>query len=500
MFKKLISGSGIQSFNLVVDIAIGFLMMPFLLSYLGEENYGLWLLVGTFVGFLSVLGLGLTSAVMRFIVKDLSQGSTHGYNQTLSTSLALLIVSSALAVFISILITFLSGPLFESESLRAEFSFLIVCMGINTGLTFLESPIKAALKAEYEFTKVGTVELIKVVLRTGLTVMFVVYGFGLESLAYATLVSSLLSFVLLFSNFFKNKPEVKVALHLVSYSKLKELFNYSAKSLIIWLGDMLRFTVDNLVITSFLTLSHVTFFNIPARLISYSVQFIGATFSVYTPHFSNLIEQGQLDELKTSFSLVLDSSLFLSSLIAFLLFSLGSDFAALWVGDYSTTEWLIYILSLNLLLGSSQIPCILALYAFNKHEYYAKQNVIEGIFNLAISIILVRYWGVYGVALGTVLPMVVTKVFLQPMFCCQLIGYNLGLYYKKLLSSFTFCACLAFCIKIYQFNSDSWIWLITNAFILSVLYSSLYYLLVASKESKTSLKAILSKIRENKNE
>ena len=47
---------------------------------------------------------------------------------------------------------------------------------------------------------------------------------------------------------------------------------------------------------------------------------------------------------------------------------------------------------------------------FAKHKFYAITSVIEGICNVVLSIILLKKYGIVGVALGTAIPMLEHRV------------------------------------------------------------------------------------------
>jgi hypothetical protein len=63
-------------------------------------------------------------------------------------------------------------------------------------------------------------------------------------------------------------------------------------------------------------------------------------------------------------------------------------------------------------------------------------NSLEGLANLVLSILLVRHFGLLGVALGTMVPMAFTKLFVQPWYFCRIMHFDLLEYYTLLAKSF----------------------------------------------------------------
>ena len=61
------------------------------------------------------------------------------------------------------------------------------------------------------------------------------------------------------------------------------------------------------------------------------------------------------------------------------------------------------------------------LYGLSRHEYYAKLYACEGALNLILSLIFLKRYGMYGVALGTTVEMILFKLFVQPIYICRVI-------------------------------------------------------------------------------
>ena len=59
-------------------------------------------------------------------------------------------------------------------------------------------------------------------------------------------------------------------------------------------------------------------------------------------------------------------------------------------------------------------------------------NLAEGVVNLALSLWLVKSLGIFGVALGTFIPMLVTKLIVQPLYVCRVSFIPYGEYMREL--------------------------------------------------------------------
>ena len=72
-----------------VPIAAGVaaMLMPFLVLTLGDETYGIWIVLGALTSYFGLLDFGLRGAVGRHIAFHHSNGNQQAVNQTLRLAL-----------------------------------------------------------------------------------------------------------------------------------------------------------------------------------------------------------------------------------------------------------------------------------------------------------------------------------------------------------------------------------------------------------------------------
>lgn len=485
--KKLFTGSALQTINLLIDIGIGFLMMPFLISSLNETWYGLWLTVGSIIGFFSLLTVGLGSAVQRYLSIEISEKKATEYNKTLNSALFVFFIAAVLAILVSFVLSsipsFLNADI--EQELKESFRYLIVIMGFNIAISFASSPFRGVLNSNYSFTAVSLAELLTILSKTILTISFIWLDYGVIGLALATIIGNFLGKTALILSAIYIVKRLDFGLNYVKKDKLRILFKYSGKTFLVWLGDILRFSIDNLVITTFVGLTSVTIYNLPVRLYHYASQFIITSLAVLQPLFSQLAGTNDFNETRRKFEIAYGISFALSALLASGLLVFGYEFISLWVSPYPKVEVLIYFFAIMIAFETSQNPCLLILYSHNKHQYYAYQNIGEGVFNAVISIIAVQYWGIIGVAVGSLAPQIITKLYLQPKITCNLIKYSLGKYYLQMAKSYSFIILASALGHLFKTNIDSWFLLVVNVAIFSAIFIPCYWFIALNNNTKT---------------
>jgi O-antigen/teichoic acid export membrane protein len=112
---------------------------------------------------------------------------------------------------------------------------------------------------------------------------------------------------------------------------------------------------------------------------------------------------------------------------------LGERFITLWMGkEYAHSGILVLmILSIGHLLSLVHYPIHYLLLGISRHYIIAYLRVAEAVVNIVLSIILVNYWGIIGVALGTVIPHLVLMVIVLPAMACNLLEIKFFFFLRK---------------------------------------------------------------------
>lgn len=491
--KRFASGTILNFFTLILTVIISFLMMPYLIHTLGDRWYGLWVIVGSLIGYYGLLDFGLSSANQRFIAKSLQDTDTNAVNRVISSSFSLLLLLG----FISLLLTvglYIAAPHF-TDNLNdvAIFQTLIIIMGVKTAITFPFTVFHGVLTAHLRYDISSFVLLFKLILRTSLILLYLSFDYGIVTLAMVTFITELLGYFIIAFCAKKIHPTLSIALKHIDLTTIKALFNYSKYTFIAYLGDILRFKIDTLVIGKFMGLVLVTHYSIAIRLVEYIVQILESLLGSFLPIFTRLDDNNDATKIKTSFLVITEISLFLSLLIIPVIMIVGDVFIQLWMGkEYQDAYIPLLLLCLATLIEGCNKTCITLLYAKAKHSYYAKINIIEGIVNIALSLMLVQKFGLIGIALGTIIPAIINKIIFLPKVACQLIKLPLRQYYLLMGKYFLFALFYyALCFYCYsQLTMTSYLDIITS----SVIICAGYILLAITFLFSTNLKIQIKKI------
>jgi len=418
-----------------VNIVVGFLLTPFIISHLGKTGYGIWVLIGSFIGYYGLLNLGVSSAITRYVARYAAQGDEKALNETASTAMAMFSCTGMLAILASFILAMPLARFFNvSPEHFDDFKHVIWILGLGTGLSFPGGVFGAITTAHERYVAVNVVGIATTLTRAALIVWMLLQGEGLLGVAYATLICTIIVVVanMLMCRHFV--PQVRITFGAANWRVLRMLVVYGGVTTVIVIADLLRFNLDSFVIGKWVGIAEVGVYGIAVVLIRYMLRLVVAGMSVLTPRFAALDGAKKNEKLRSLFLRSLSISALLGFGAAMLAIIFGGRFIVFWVGEEFTGAIpVLWILAIPYAFALSQNPGISVMYALNKHKFYAIATLIEGLANLILSIILVRQYGILGVALGTAIPMLIVKICVQPIYVSRIIGITIAHYSKPII-------------------------------------------------------------------
>lgn len=439
--RKLASGFFFRFANTIATAVVSVVIMPFVVHSLGDRDYGIWTLVATFVGYYGVLELGLAAAVSRYLARSLGAKDEEDCNRVFNTSLRLYLGIGLLALVISGAIAAAAPLVCRSPADASLFWKLILILGTSIALMFPTRVFKGLLEAHLRFDIAASVELLSLVLRTGLIFPVIYLGYGVVGLAWVTVLASLPAMVLLIYFAHRELPFLHFDRKYWHRGTARSLFSYSAYSLIANLANILRFKVDVVVVARYVSLVAVTHYRVGGVLTQYFFDLMSSMFGVFPSVFSRQEGARDFDGLKRTFFFASKCAICVSSFIGFGMLAWGKPFIVRWMGPrYADAYLVLVLLVVGVTVSLWQGPSVSLLYAISKHKFYAIFNSIEGVANLVLSLVFVHWYGMYGVALGTLIPILITRIVIQPIYVCRVANIDYFEYARRSLRTLAFVA------------------------------------------------------------
>ncbi len=406
------------------NMAVGFFLSPFIVHRLGNEAYGVWVLAISSINYLALLDLGMRSSVLRFVSKGHTVGDHDASSSALSAalwvrlqiSLLVLLLAGSLAYFFPV---FFKVPLHLARG--AQLAVLII--GVNMALTMSMGVFGGVLSALNRYDLQTAVTLVQVVIRVTGVVLVLRQGRGIVSVALCEFAAALVGNALLVILARRLYPQLRVLLRRPTLEVLRPLWSYSFYAFLTSVALQLVYQTDNLVVGSFVSTSAVTFYAIGNSLCRYTDQCTGGITTSFVPAASTFEAAGDASRLQALYRVGTRTVMAVSLPILVTLLVRGRTFIGLWMGPQyaAVSGTVLCILAVALIFAQANTTAFSIAFGTERHKKVARWAISEGIANLVLSVLLVRRFGIYGVAVGTLVPNLFVHLFLWPRYIGELV-------------------------------------------------------------------------------
>ena len=137
----------LNAFAGLLPLAVGLLLFPVLLSWLGPDRFGAWSLVAAGIGLVGVLDLGIGASLYRYFGVNGEDGRADSDRLLTSALLVLLCLAVVLAVLGHLLAPFVAGLLHTSPEYRPEIAHLLSWAGAVLVLPVMVAGLGSRLQA-----------------------------------------------------------------------------------------------------------------------------------------------------------------------------------------------------------------------------------------------------------------------------------------------------------------------------------------------------------------
>ena len=460
------------------ELLIGVFMLPFNVALLGQSAYGLWVLVASITVYFSMLDMGFGVAQVRFVAKYRARGDVDGLNEIASTMFCVFSGVGLLTFLVAVVIALNLRnffPLTDSQVRTGQIVFLFI-----SGYVALGFPISVFGGIVNGFQRTylnGAVAFVTAIAVALVNVAVLKAGYGLPELVAATTTVRILGYVAYALNAYRVFPGLRIRPQLFSRDRLREITGFSIFILIIDLANKLNYSTDTIVIGAFMGTAAVAVWAVAQRLIEIvqriTDQLNGVLFPVVVD--SSTIER--VDKLQKILIQGMRLSLAMVVPLATVLGLTARPLVLVWVGpNFEASVNVIYILSIVVAVRVGSATSTVILKGSGLHKVLAVSNLGMAVSNLVLSVLLVRRYGLIGVAIGTLIPMVVFSTFVVFPAACRRVELSKWRVVRESVWPSVWPALVmgGFILSTRGYTVGSWSLLILQAFLAAVIYAALF--------------------------
>jgi len=135
-----------------VNAAVILALTPYVLSQLGIERYGIWVIINSFIGYYGMLDFGFRAGVSQFLIRSIAAEDYPQANSVISTALATLAILGVIILLLTIAGALIIPDVLDLQlETRREATLCILIVGTASAIQISLSPFAAVFVAAQRF-------------------------------------------------------------------------------------------------------------------------------------------------------------------------------------------------------------------------------------------------------------------------------------------------------------------------------------------------------------
>jgi O-antigen/teichoic acid export membrane protein len=403
-----------------VEAVLGLVVLPFNVAHLGQSAYGLWMLTASITAYFSVLDLGYSGALVKFVAQYRAKHDYEALNDILSTTFVVFATFGAVTYLVAIGIAIFLGHIFHlspDQLHTGRMVLLIISLGVATGTAF--NVFGGVINGFQRYDLNNVVGAASSVVTAAVNVAVLAAGYGLVELVAATTTVRLVTYLIYRANAYRVFPGLRIRLSSFRRERLREVTLFSVYMLVIDCANKMNYSLDAIVIGGFLSMSAVAVWTVGQRVAEMTQRLTNQLNDVLFPTVVDNSAASRRTRLRTIF--VQGTRLSLGTVVpmAGAVILMAGPLVHAWVGpEFAGSVIVLRLLSLVVIIRVGNATAGTVLKGAGRHQLVAFTNLTAAFVNLGLGIAFVKSLGLPGVAIATLVPVgIASTVVLFPAAC-----------------------------------------------------------------------------------
>lgn len=403
-----------------------------------QGDYGLYQIVYSVVGMLSLMTFGFSGSYMRFFaVSEASSNPREEIARLNGTFMLIFTLLGLLVLGLGLLMAdntdvVLGGKMTEEELATAR--ILMYIMVVNCALHFPAIVYQNYIIANEKFIMLQTINVISIILNPCLTFPLLLMGKGSVGLCVALLLITIIKLII---SIFYCKKELRIRF---SYKKLrlglfKDIGSFSFYIFIESIVSTINISLDRFLLGKMVGSVAAALYAVGGQINTLYTSLSTSISSVFVPRINRLVEEGNKIRAINDLYVKVGKMQFVVLYLVLLGFGFfGQRFMTLWVGkDYSSSYYVAIILMIPNTINLIQNVAYEVQRAMGLQKYRSLMLIGIAIINIAVSIYFIQLYGECGAALGTAVAWFIGSGFVMNWFYWKYVNLDIWRFWREIL-------------------------------------------------------------------
>lgn len=497
-------GAILSYVSIIVSTLIQLVYTPFLIRQLGQSEYGLYSLINSIIGYLTVLDLGFGNAIVVYTARYRSQKKYDEEKKLHGMFFLIFCIIGSIAGLFGVALFFNVNTLFGSTMTGEELNkakILMLILTFNLVVSFVFNIYSSILNAYEKFIYQKIISILNTILKPIIMIPLLFMGFKSITMV---IVITIVNIVVLISNYLYCKKKLNINIKYKGFDKtiFKTIFSYSIWLFLTAIVDKVNWSVDQFILGTISGTVEVSVYSVATNFNSLFINLSTAISGVLLPKMTKMVaEKKSAEDITNEFIKVGRIQFIVIFLATSGLVLFGKEFIIWWAGkEYINSYYVALLLIIPALFSLIQNLGLSIMQAMNKFRFKALSTFIMSIINVCISIILATKLGAIGAAIGTTISLVTCNIIIMNIYYYKTIKINVIKFWKNIFRIFIKYLILIIAIFLFM-KISNWHGIKSVIFygsIYTVLYAIITYNFVCNKYEKELFEKVLNKFYKNK--
>ena len=496
--KKALYNIISSAFLQVITVICGFIVSKLIISNYGSNINGLVSSITNFLAFITLLEAGFGPVIKSLLYKPIANNNDYELKKILKSSLNLFRkISYIFIIYVLILCVIL--PIFFSNDFDILYTFsLIIIISLSTFFEYyLGITYRLFLQAKQTGYVLSLIKIITLILHTIVIVILINLNANIHIVKLASSLIFILRPIVTYL-YVKRKCNINLKNVKVEYN-IKQKWD----GLVQHIAHIIHKNTDIVVITFFCSLSEVSVYSIYYLILNSLNNFVCYPFiGGVSAAFGDMIAKGENDNLTKSFNvfeciyLTIVSIAFISTLFLIV------PFVKVYTNGITDANYIRPIFAYIIVLAEFVFIIKQLYYSLVKESGDFKQTkngaIIEALVNVLLSFILVWKLGIVGVAIGTLVAMIIRTIEIVIYTSKNILKRSINIFIKRFsLIVIEFLLILLIVNLLPQIDVSSYFdWIYKSLIVFTI--SSLVIILINGIIYKENVFLLINKLRNKK--
>jgi len=427
-------------FGVAVQLLPGLVVTPYMIFKLGAEQYGIWSLVFSLVGYYALVDLGFRSAAVRYAAYFSALNDTEKINELVNTLLLYFSTVGLALVGFTIVIWQKADRFFQVRpAYHQEFAWLVLLAGINLSIGVVGGIFTGCVEGFHRFDVSNRIFILTFGARSVGWFALLACGRGLVEMGAWALLTNLALIMMYGRAFHRMFPALRLSPTQATMPMFRLTAAYGLHTFLAGIATRAMEQITPVLIGHYRSMTELGYYNFPLRLLQYGTDAVSRVGLVATPKSADMAARQELEQIGSLAIFAGRYCLVLFMPITLFLGTYGRELLAVWLRQADITANSAPLFPVMLvgftLAPAAQFCSASVLFGLAAQRGYAHTLIMELAANVVTTIWVLPRYGIMGVAVVTSGLMLISRGFITPWLLCKHLHIAFGGYMLRVLAA-----------------------------------------------------------------